>query len=410
VRCPKVFKREPGAKGQIAISRELRDCWSERVAFDDGEALQQGEWQASCTMAGCRRSPTAISWWSVPTTEEVPAMKYRSAFTKLSRALLITGLLIAPTLVTRKAAADYPAPACYKTMNQLTQCQVTPVLANGGLCQDNQNQHYCTLEEEEDGSCVGNNMVPRESLVAYNEARYRPPTGPGGSTDANTAFQMLESCKTMAALKKADGQAAYAAYYPGGPITVRIVDWEYGVCRVDRNGDNDANDQVDEVDHVQRVYLTPEPHCNLIPDGPYADEVDDNPSPPQYDALFHPDLLPDLIEVQNAHATRYSGQRVTAIWSDGGWWRDSTWKNLFTNPSRPNGLDYFSTLTTTNFVPKQKVQMHHIIPRKDAQGCNCGTNSAANVVLVSAQLNGEMSNKLTNRALMELLAKYTQTP
>jgi hypothetical protein len=37
-------------------------------------------------------------------------------------------------------------------------------------------------------------------------------------------------------------------------------------------------------------------------------------------------------------------------------------------------------------------QVDHIIPRKDIKGCDCGSNSFKNALLISAQLNNQMSN------------------
>lgn len=55
-------------------------------------------------------------------------------------------------------------------------------------------------------------------------------------------------------------------------------------------------------------------------------------------------------------------------------------------------LDYWSTLDPTSFDWRRRPQVDHIIPRKDIKGCDCGANSFKNALLISAQLNNEMSN------------------
>ena len=49
----------------------------------------------------------------------------------------------------------------------------------------------------------------------------------------------------------------------------------------------------------------------------------------------------------------------------------------------------------------------HIIPRKDISGCDCGPNSYANALVISARLNREMSNRCSNPKRLAILEKYT---
>ena len=52
-------------------------------------------------------------------------------------------------------------------------------------------------------------------------------------------------------------------------------------------------------------------------------------------------------------------------------------------------------------------QVDHIIPRKDISGCDCGSNSYANALVISARLNREMSNRCSNPKRLAILQKYT---
>lgn len=56
------------------------------------------------------------------------------------------------------------------------------------------------------------------------------------------------------------------------------------------------------------------------------------------------------------------------------------------------------------------MQIDHIIPRIDKYGCGCGPNSPANALVISARLNGEMSNNTEHWARYELLQEHTLDP
>lgn len=51
--------------------------------------------------------------------------------------------------------------------------------------------------------------------------------------------------------------------------------------------------------------------------------------------------------------------------------------------------------------PECAAQIHHLIPRKDENGCGCGENSAGNAVVVSAWINQKMSNRPPPQALID---------
>ncbi|MBL9023380.1 MAG: hypothetical protein JNL21_14365 [Myxococcales bacterium] len=53
-----------------------------------------------------------------------------------------------------------------------------------------------------------------------------------------------------------------------------------------------------------------------------------------------------------------------------------------------------------------KPQVHHMIPRVDENGCDCGPNSAENALVISAKLNGEMSNNCNDPKMIAILDKW----
>lgn len=63
----------------------------------------------------------------------------------------------------------------------------------------------------------------------------------------------------------------------------------------------------------------------------------------------------------------------------------------------PNGLDL--TDPNAHCAP----QVHHIAPRKDSKGCDCGRNSNYNAVVISRKLNNEISNDCNNPKLKAIL-------
>lgn len=54
----------------------------------------------------------------------------------------------------------------------------------------------------------------------------------------------------------------------------------------------------------------------------------------------------------------------------------------------------------------QLANVDHIIPRKDIYGCDCGNNSYANALVISWDLNNEMSNQCDHPDRQAILNKY----
>lgn len=61
------------------------------------------------------------------------------------------------------------------------------------------------------------------------------------------------------------------------------------------------------------------------------------------------------------------------------------------DPADPNFCIEPDLLTEAAYTPNS-VELHHVIPKKDRQGCNCGKNSMSNAVLISRQLNRNFLN------------------
>lgn len=53
-----------------------------------------------------------------------------------------------------------------------------------------------------------------------------------------------------------------------------------------------------------------------------------------------------------------------------------------------------------------KPQVHHMVPRVDENGCDCGQNSAENALVISAKLNGEMSNNCNDPRMIAILDEW----
>lgn len=72
------------------------------------------------------------------------------------------------------------------------------------------------------------------------------------------------------------------------------------------------------------------------------------------------------------------------------------------------GVEDYENLTDK--LPGQNrptdAEIHHIIPRRDSIGCLCGTNEYSNALVISRQLNGEISNDRTNAKLMAIADEY----
>lgn len=89
-------------------------------------------------------------------------------------------------------------------------------------------------------------------------------------------------------------------------------------------------------------------------------------------------------------------------------WKDQTPPNL-------SALEYSGcangVLNNASSAPWQcKPQVDHIVPRKDINGCDCGSNSFKNALLISAKLNNDLSNNCTDPKRISIMNKYAPLP
>jgi hypothetical protein len=76
----------------------------------------------------------------------------------------------------------------------------------------------------------------------------------------------------------------------------------------------------------------------------------------------------------------------------------------------PGVNDYCTNLITSDPNDDCAAQVHHIIPRKDSKGCDCGTNSNTNAVVISRKLNNEISNDCNSPKLKAILDFFKLSP
>lgn len=73
----------------------------------------------------------------------------------------------------------------------------------------------------------------------------------------------------------------------------------------------------------------------------------------------------------------------------------------------PGVTDYCTELILSDPNDDCAAQIHHIIPRKDSKGCDCGRNSYKNAIVISRKLNGEIGNDCNNPKLKAIMDYFT---
>ncbi len=73
----------------------------------------------------------------------------------------------------------------------------------------------------------------------------------------------------------------------------------------------------------------------------------------------------------------------------------------------PGVTDYCTDLFLNDSNDDCSAQIHHIVPRKDSKGCDCGKNSYKNALVISRKLNGEISNDCNNPKLKAIMDFFT---
>lgn len=190
-------------------------------------------------------------------------------------------------------------------------------------------------------------------------------------------------------------------------------------CAFDCNGHNGSGDgQVGSDDFSQCpqdiVTLTTqdtEDMCNLVPHGPYRSS--DDPTVHYHRGGSFSQKKRDTIIGRNI------GEFVRPINSDveGMTYKGSAMDpySLLTrvaqtdppfeddpDPSNPNAA---SVTPQTSGGYASTAQVDHLIPRVDKYGCGCGTSAYSNALVISAKLNGSMSNNGSDARRMDILTR-----
>lgn len=139
------------------------------------------------------------------------------------------------------------------------------------------------------------------------------------------------------------------------------------ICTV--NGNQGTN--------IELAELTPEPMCFLTPDGPWTRFGRGGEPGADFTVWQKKTVLMSKKHLDGAVLSDYAG-------------------------------DYYQELSVAMGPVPNQAQADHIIPRVDIQGCECGPNSFANMLYISRQLNGQMSNYGDHPARLDILHQFTR--
>ncbi len=164
---------------------------------------------------------------------------------------------------------------------------------------------------------------------------------------------------------------------------------------------------------VSKAYPTPEPICSATPNGPYKDLYGLPPAAGTPGGSFADSLRYD---VRSRNAVVHNGTEGTDLLQiegpNGLPFTDpalNQWATRWTH--RPYDDDHDPDTETMSAMSQTQIgtslQIDHIIPRFDIQGCPCGTNSVANALVVSGTINNQMSNLIEGDARRAILNEWT---
>jgi len=161
----------------------------------------------------------------------------------------------------------------------------------------------------------------------------------------------------------------------------------YCVYDYDQNG-TASNDWDHAHSSIHMVTEPAEPMCSLKPNGPYK-------------ALRIPTRLAFGPGLDFAETTKN-----LVLATNKGLMNNNTSDAWDLSANGQPHLDYFDPLYQGGPVYDQTPQIDHIIPRVDIKGCACGPNTSANALVISAKLNGEMSNNSAHPTRQAILQFY----
>jgi hypothetical protein len=225
---------------------------------------------------------------------------------------------------------------------------------------------------------------------------------------------------------------------PDGPKLFKLVTHEVAtppftddayLCTCDRGGPMGDHitteaDLSSDSFQINLETITPEPVCYATPCGPYSDVAAPAPgpgSPPQLPPYTWPrgrsggrfsTTMKSAVLKANAgpHATTATSDLHGACGQFDPYSQLAVNDNVLANDDDPDPRDPEDPIVLQpplQIIPPAAVQIDHIIPRIDIQGCECGTNGIENTLVLSAGLNGQTSNLLEHEARQAILHRWT---
>ncbi len=240
------------------------------------------------------------------------------------------------------------------------------------------------------GSCDPTTYTFVQQRTYYSKVFARTPQAACTSYVANTNFgQPLTQAQKDSAIAYPVNATTYQCTYdydrdghvygiPGVPTPPNAYDdWAQNHANIDMAGQTEAM-------------------CDRVPNGPYTVATDPYTTYGIPGKNFTQSMKNYAKSVNNGSSN---------------FWYSDAW--MYMPPAGPGGVsqivDYYYKLNAASVVNyMSSVQVDHIIPRVDIFGCACGPNSLSNAMLISAKLNGEMSNDSQHPKRKFLLATWTK--
>lgn len=216
-----------------------------------------------------------------------------------------------------------------------------------------------------------------------------------------TYRQWLNSDTPLDACKK-----YYRKIWPNysGPIAYAQVSRVQWACYVDVNEDGMLSRYESTVAHSTVTYNTQVERdwcCDADVWGPYWDN-----------AVTQPPAGEGYFSSTQKQAFKSANELNGKLWSDAAAFGTSGGLNV----DHWEDLYYHSDIYAQNddggpylmILADQAAEVDHIIPRKDSNGCSCGTNQNRNAAIISRRLNRELSNDCENPSRIAIIQYYMQ--
>lgn len=195
----------------------------------------------------------------------------------------------------------------------------------------------------------------------------------------------LEACKI----------AVKYTEYEADNLDVEIID-DYGYCLTDPSGiptyPDDYHGTIVKYQVIERQAC-----CSRVPAGPYSDGMPGTPGA-EFTQTQRSNVKAANVQMYGALRSNVDFPiRPTRYFDD-----EPTWLS-FDN--------YYYFIADDDASPYKlwnpyHAQVDHIVPRKDFKGCDCGSNSLANALVISAGLNNSMSNNCEDPNRIKILNEF----